>query len=172
MPYYKGVKSDFDLSHLLVGLAGVALGASVANGQIEETKKSRAERDNPDDVLDVCKKVVSALEEWEPDEYETEDDFVSDLATYLNEETGFEIEEHPDTREGQPDILVEDCLAIEVKISLRKSERDRCVGQCAAYSREWVTWIVVIDAAASVTGDLENLLADKRLEHIRVFPFD
>src|SRR5712664_808685 len=113
MPYYKGVKSDFDLSHLLVGLAGVAVGASVANGQIEETKKSRAERDNPDDVLDVCKKVVSALEEWEPDEYETEDDFVSDLATYLNEETGFEIEEHPDTREGQPDILVEDCLAIE-----------------------------------------------------------
>jgi len=165
-------KSDFDLSHLLAGLAGAAVGVSVVNSQIEEAKKSRAERDNPEEVREVCTEVGYALERWEPEEYETEDDFVSALASYLNDETGFEIEEHPDTHEGQPDVLVEDCLAIEVKISLRKSERDRCVGQCAAYSREWVTWIVVLDEAASVTGDLENLLADKGLEHIRVFPFD
>jgi len=46
MPYYKSVKNDFDLSHLLAGIAGVAVGASVVNSQIEEAKKSRAERDN------------------------------------------------------------------------------------------------------------------------------
>ena len=165
-------KSDFNLSHLLVGIAGAAVGASVVNSQTEEAKKSRAERDDPEEVWEVCKAVANALERWEPDEYQTEDEFVSDLASYLNDETGFEVEEHPDTREGQPDVLVEDCLAIEVKVNPRKSERDRCVGQCAAYSREWPTWIVVIDATASVTGDLEKLLADKGLEHIRVFPFD
>src|SRR5258708_7259326 len=142
MPY----KSDFNLSHLLVGIAGAAVGASVVNSQIDEAKKSRSERDDPEEVREVCEAVASALERWEPDEYATEDEFVGELATYLNDETGFEVEEHPDTREGQPDVLVEDCLAIEVKINPRKSERDRCVGQCAAYSREWPTWIVVIDA--------------------------
>jgi hypothetical protein len=166
-------QSDLNLSHLLIGVAGAAIGASVANQQVEEAKKSRAERDDPEEVREVCKEIWDALEEWEPsDSNTTEDDFVSDLARYLNRATGFEVEEHPDTREGQPDILVEDCLAIEVKINPRKTERDRCVGQCAAYSREWPCWIVVVDADASVVGDLENLLADKGLERIEVWAFD
>jgi hypothetical protein len=166
-------KNDINLSHVLFGVAGLALGASVVNSQAEEAKKSRAERDDPNQVVEVCNRVCRALDAWEPDDDNvTEEDFVRDLATYLNHETVFEIEEHPDTREGQPDVLVEDCLAIEVKRNPRKNERDRCVGQCAGYSREWATWIVVIDANASVVGDLENLLADKGLERIAVWAFD
>jgi len=166
-------KNDINLSHVLFGVAGLAVGATMVNSQVEEAKKSRAERDDPNEVAEVCNRVSRALDAWEPDDDNvTEEDFVSDLAAYLNDETGFEIEEQPDTREGQPDVLVENCLAIEVKRDPRKSERDRCVGQCAGYSREWVTWIVVIDASASVVGDLENLLADKGLERIAVWAFD
>jgi hypothetical protein len=166
-------KNDLNLSHLIFGVAGAAIGASVVNNQVQEAKKSRAERDNPEEVSEVCRAVWDALDDCELDDRNlTEDDYVRDLAGYLSDETGFEVEIRPDTREGQPDILVEDCLAIEVKINPRKSERDRCVGQCAAYSREWVTWIVVVDAGASVVGDLENLLADKGLEKIEVWPFD
>jgi len=91
------------------------------NSQIEEAKKSRAERDNPEEVWEFARRSIRARNVGAGD-YETEDDFVSDLASYLNDETGFEIEEHPDTREGQPDVLVKDCLAIEVKINPRKSE--------------------------------------------------
>jgi len=166
-------KNDLNLSHVLFGVAGAAIGASVVNHQIDEAKKSRAERDNPEVVSEVCREVWDALDDCELDDSSvTEDDYVRDLANYLKEETGFEVEIRPDTREGQPDILIEDCLAIEVKINPRKSERDRCVGQCAGYSREWVTWIVVVDADASIVGDLENLLADKGLEKIEVWPFD
>jgi len=166
-------KNDLNLSHLIFGVAGAAIGASVVNHQMDEAKKSRAERENPEEVSEVCRVVWDALDDCELDECNvTEDDYVRDLARYLKDETGFEVEIRPDTREGQPDILVEDCLAIEVKINPRKSERDRCVGQCAAYSREWVTWIVVVDAGGSVVGDCENLLADKGLERIEVWDFD
>ena len=62
-------------------------------------------------------------------------------------------------------------LAIEVKVSLSKVERDRLMGETAAYSREWVTWIVLIDTPDSRVGSLEKLLADKGLDYILVFAF-
>jgi hypothetical protein len=62
-------------------------------------------------------------------------------------------------------------LAIEVKRDLSKAERDRLIGQTAGYSREWVTWIVLVDTPASRVGAVEKLLADKGLSHILVFAF-
>jgi hypothetical protein len=109
-------------------------------------------------VQDVCEEVGKALDKWEPDDCDTEEDFVCDLAEYLSQETGFEVEEYPATREGRPDILVEGVLALELKVRPTKGERDRCVGQCAGYSRSWVTWIVLIDARPSEYEDLEGLL--------------
>ena len=102
---------------------------------------------------------------------ETEKEFVSDLAEYLNQETGFEVEEYPATREGRPDILVEGVLALELKVRPTKGGRDRCVGQCAGYSRSWVTWIALIDVRPSEYGDFERLLADKGLERIQIWDF-
>jgi hypothetical protein len=146
-------------------------GAWWVKNQNAEAQKSRAERDDPDLVEDICQEAGEALDEWEPDDYEAEEDFVSDLAEYLNQKTGFEVEEYPATREGRPDILVEGVLALELKFRPSKGERDRCVGQCAGYSRLWVTWIVLIDARQSEYGDLERLLADKGLERIQIWDF-
>jgi len=96
---------------------------------------------------------------------------VDDLADYLQDNMDWEIEVAPDTPEGQPDILIGDLLALELKIDPSKNERDRCVGQCAGYSRLWVTWIILIDASASTVGRLEDLLADKGLDRILVWNF-
>ena len=164
--------NESDFRHLLWAAGGALAGAWWVRNQNEEAQKSRAERDSPELVEDVCKEVGEALDEWEPDEYETEEDFVSDLAEYLNNETGFEVEEYPPTREGRPDILVEGVLALELKLRASKGERDRCVGQCAAYSRSWVTWIVLIDSPSSAYEDLQRLLEDKGLERILIWDFD
>jgi hypothetical protein len=59
----------------------------------------------------------------------------------------------------------------EVKCDLLKAERDRLIGQTAGYSREWVTWIVLVDTPPSRVGAVEKLLADKGLGHILVFAF-
>jgi hypothetical protein len=163
--------NESDFRHLMWAAGGALAGAWWVRNQNEEAQKSRAERDNPELVEDVCTEVGEVLDEWEPDEFETEEDFVSDLAKYLNQETGLEVEEYPATREGRPDIVVEGVLALELKFKPSKGERDRSVGQCAAYSRSWVTWIVLIDSPLSAYEDLQRLLDDKGLERILIWDF-
>jgi hypothetical protein len=158
--------------HLLWAAGGALLGAWWVKNQVEESKKSRAERDDLNGVMEVCQEVEDILDRWEPDEAcESEDDFVFDLAGYLSGNTDWEIEVMPNTHEGCPDVLIGDLLALEVKLNPNKSERDRCVGQCAGYSRQWVTWIVLIGTSASRLRQLEDLLADKGLDRILVWGF-
>lgn len=164
--------NESDFKHLLWATGGALAGAWWVKNQNDDAKKSRSERDAPDLVEEVCEEVAAALDAWEPDDYDTEEDFASDLAKYLNHETGFEVEEYPPTREGRPDILVEGVLALELKLRPPKGERDRCVGQCAGYSRSWVTWIVLIDSPSSACKDLQRLLDDKGLERIQVWGLD
>ena len=195
------------LEHLLYAAGGILVGAWWVKNQHDEGKKSRAERDDPDGVKEVCNTFAPILDEWEPEQFETEDEYVEDLFNYLldgdddegddgtddgdadqadddtdeddvtddevdeDDEDDFDIEMRPSTHEGVPDILIHDQLAIEVKVNLSKAERDRLIGQTAAYSREWVTWIVLIDTPASRVGALERLLAAKGLEHILVWAF-
>jgi hypothetical protein len=85
--------------------------------------------------------------------------------------SGEEIDLRPDTCQGVPDILIDDRLVLEVKVNPNKAERDRLLGQCAGYSREWVTWVVLIDTPSYRVRELEELLAAKGLEHILVFAF-
>ena len=141
--------------------------------QDDEAKKSRAERDDPEDVEEVCNAIGPILDKWDAEYFDTEDKYVEDLFDYLAQETDgeFGLEMSPATREGKPDILIDDVLAIEVKYNLTKAERDRLIGQTAAYSREWVTWIVLVDTPDSRVGRVEKLLADKGLAHILVFAF-
>jgi hypothetical protein len=68
-------------------------------------------------------------------------------------------------------LLIDDCLALELKVNPDKAEGDRCVGQCGACSREWATWIILIDAPSHVVRDLEELLAAKGLDYIDVISF-
>ncbi len=162
------------LEHLLWGGLGLGLGALFVQARHDEAKKSRAEKDDPCGVEEVCNAIAPILDEWEPEEFESEDDYVGDLVDHLlakTEDTDFSIEMCPSTREGRPDILIDDRLALEVKVNLSKAERDRLIGQTAAYSREWVTWIVLVDTAESRVGALERLLADKDLQHITVWAF-
>jgi hypothetical protein len=161
------------LDHLLWAAGGLLTGAWWVKNQNDEAKKSRAEKDDAEEVEAVCEAVGPILDDWEPEDYDAEDGFVEGLRDYLVTETDgeFGIEMFPSTREGRPDILIDDILAIEVKVALSKIERDRLIGQTAANSREWVTWIVLIDTPDSQVGSLEKLLADKGLDHILVFAF-
>jgi hypothetical protein len=166
------------LTHLLWGAGGALAGAWWIKGQNNEAKKSQAERDDPDGVAEICAEIGLILDNWEPEECDCEDDYVNNLYEYLAAETDDASEScvedlylRPDTREGVPDVLIDDHLVIEVKLKVNKSERDRLIGQCAGYSREWVTWIVLIDTPEHRVRELGELLDAKGLGHILVFSF-
>ena len=159
-------------SHLLCIAGGVAVGSWAIRSQIEEAKKSRAELDDPDGAEEVLSDIGGLLDRWEPGtDCETEDDFTRDLAEWLVENSEWEVEVYPSTREGKPDIVVGDLLALELKRSPSKGEMDRCIGQCAGYSRQWITLMVIVDATATQIGRLADLLADKDLDQIGVWHF-
>ncbi|SRR6266699_1089400 len=163
----KNGNDEPNLAPLFCLVGGGLLGAAWQRDQTEETKKSRAEREFPDKVEEVRDEIEHALDSWQPGEDNTmEDDFVKDLAKHIRAETGYIVEVNPSTREWRPDILVEAAVALEIKVNPSKGERDRCVGQCAGYSRLWATWIVLIDASPSGEQDLYDLLVDKGLDHI------
>jgi hypothetical protein len=164
--------------HLLSAVGGLLVGAWWVKNENEEAQKSRAEKDDPEGVEEICEAIAPVLDEWEPRDRKREDDYTVDLFRFLSAEClqdadccVEEIEMCPSTREGQPDILIDDRLALELKVNLRKSERDRLIGQCAGYSREWVTWIVLIDTPLHKVRELETLLKDKGLQRILVFSF-
>ena len=159
-------------AHLAWAFGGFLFATWTAREQLEDSKKSRAEFDYPDDAAEAFREISQLLDEWEPDEEnETEHDFTRDLAEYLDDNSDWNAEVYPKTREGCPDILIDDLIAIELKVDPNKNERNRCIGQCAHYSREWITWIVTIDLAESKVGSLRKVLSDKGLDHILVFNF-
>ncbi len=160
-------------SHLALAIGGgMVLGSLVEKNKADESRKSRAEKDDPEETADVCVEIGDLLENWEPDEdCETEDDFTQDLAAYVDDNCDWEVEVYSNSPEGKPDILIDDKLALEIKIGLKKGERDRLVGQCAGYSRLWVTWAIVIGVGENKIGRLVDLLEDKGLDHIAVWKF-
>jgi hypothetical protein len=158
--------------HLLWRTDGSLAGAWWVKNQLEESKKSQAERDDLEGVRDICMEISEVLDTWVPDEEcESENEFVFDLADYLEKKTDWEVEVQPDTPHGRPNILLGDKLALELKINPDKGERSRVVGQCAIYSRHWVTWIILIGASPSLISQLDNLLTDKGLDRILVWNF-
>lgn len=159
-------------SNLVWAGVGALAGILWSQSKTADSKKSRAERDHPDDVEDVCNDVYELLENLElSGDSEDENVYVRIVAEYLDENSDWNIELWPKTPEGTPDILIEDLLALEFKFNPNKAERDRCVGQCAGYSRLWPTWIILVDTADSRVGRLEELLQDKGLEHLAVWNF-
>jgi len=164
-------QKKIDFSHLFIGVGGAMIGAWWIKNEVAEWKKSRAEKDHPEDVEEVCKEIAELLDDWTPTDCKSENDYTIDLFNYLADNCDYEIEMYPNTSEGRPDILIENLLVLELKVNPNKAERDRLVTQCMGYSRQWVTWAIVIDASASKTGKIENLLADKGLEYILVIPY-
>ena len=82
------------------------------------------------------------------------------------------VEMRTSTLYGIPDILINDRLVLELKVKPEKGERDRLIGQCCGYSREWVTWAIIIDLPQHRVRELEELLEAKSLHYIEVIPFD
>jgi hypothetical protein len=147
----------------------------------DEAKRSQAEKDDPEGVEWLCNLIGDLLDDWEPRHYDREDKYTEALYRYLNRELPNALEEDdPDvtvemrtsTLYGIPDILINDCLVLELKVNREKGERDRLIGQCCGYSREWVTWAIVIDMPQHRVRELEELLEAKSLHYIEVIPFD
>jgi hypothetical protein len=97
--------------------------------------------------------VWDLLDDWEPPDFEREDEYTDDLAQFLREELRSErgddgrrisVTKRTKTAFGIPDVLIDDRLVLELKVNPRETEKDRLVGQCCKYSQEWVTWAVVI----------------------------
>lgn len=162
-------KSGF--SHLVALIGGFAIATWAARESLAESKKSRAEIDRPEEAEAAFAEISEILDDWEPEDCETEADYTHDLAEYLKANIDLEVEICPSTEAGCPDILINDLIALELKVSPNKNERNRCIGQCAHYSRLWITWMVLIDLKPSKAGRLEEVLKDKGLEHILVWNF-
>jgi hypothetical protein len=165
-------KSEPDLSHFVCTVGGVLAGSWLVRTQIAESKKSRAELDDPDLAQEAYDDVDELLDDWDPDpECENEDDYTRDLCDFLRENSDWKVKLYSHTSEGKPDIVVGDLLALELKLDPTKCELDRGIGQCAAYSREWITCMVVIGAKERQIERLTDLLTDKGLEQIEVWDF-
>lgn len=134
-----------DLKRLGCVFAGGVVGAALIQHHHDETRKSRAEKDDPEGVEWLCDLIGDLLDEWEPCQYETEDEYTDALYRYLNREVsrcleeddpGVTVESRTSTSHGVPDILMNDTLVLELKVNPDKGERDRLIGQCCGYSRE------------------------------------
>jgi hypothetical protein len=165
---------ESDLKTIGCVLLGGIAGAALIQNHHDEAKKSQAEKDDPDGVKELCEIVGDLLQDWCPRWYEREDDYTEDLVEYLdaNLDDEIEVELRTSTSRGIPDILIDDRLVLELKVAPSKGERDRLVGQCCDYSREWVTWAIVIDMPKHKVRELEELLKSKSLHYIEVIPFD
>lgn len=163
-----------------LALGGIA-GAAIIQGHHDEKRKSQAERDDPSGVEWICDSVWDLLDDWEPPDYEREDDYTDDLVQFLRHELRGErgddgrrisVIKRTKTFCGIPDILVDDRLVLELKVDPRETEKDRLVGQCCKYSQEWVTWAIVIDMPEERVDKLVALLEAKSLNYIEVISFD
>jgi hypothetical protein len=163
-----------------LALGGIA-GAAIIQGHHDEKRKSQAERDDPSGVKWICDLVWDLLDDWEPPDYEREDDYTDDLVQFLRHELRGErgddgrrisVIKRTKTFCGIPDILVDDRLVLELKVDPRETEKDRLVGQCCKYSQEWVTWAIVIDMPEERLDKLVALLEAKSLNYIEVISFD
>lgn len=163
-----------------LALGGIA-GAAIIQGHHDEKRKSQAERDDPSGVEWICDSVWDLLDDWEPPDYEREDDYTDDLLQFLRHELRGErgddgrrinVIKRTKTLCGIPDILVDDRLVLELKVDPRETEKDRLVGQCCKYSQEWVTWAIVIDMPEERLDKLVALLEAKSLNYIEVISFD
>jgi hypothetical protein len=165
---------------VVLTLGGIA-GAAVIQSHHDEKRKSQAEKDDPDRAEWICGLVWDLLDDWEPPDFEREDEYTDDLAQFLREELRSErgddgrrisVIKRTKTAFGIPDVLIDDRLVLELKVSPTETEKDRLVGQCCKYSHEWVTWAVVIDIPENKVENLLALLDAKSLNYIEVIQFD
>jgi len=160
---------------------GALAGAAIFQSHHDEKHKSRAERNDPEGTQWICELVWDLLDNWEPGVFDCEDHYTEDLFEFLSEAIEDELEEgdpqvsikmRRNTLHGVPDILIHNRLVLELKVTSKKSERDRLVGQCCEYSRGYVTWAILMHWPDDRLKKLEDLLESKSLNYIEVIPYD
>ena len=154
-------------------LLGAAAGAYVMHARHAARRESRAYKDDPEFVDEVCEEVEEFLGRWTPRQaHRKERGYTLDLAAFLRRHTDFDVEVEPATEEGFPDIIVGGVLVIELKLRASKAELDRLVGQAARYSRKFETWVLLLGSTESQVRQFEWLLEDRDLEMIEVWTTD
>jgi len=145
-------------------------------------RKAKPKRMTRPDANWLCDLIWDLLEDWESEDCEDEDDYTDDLVGYLRDELRevrapdddrrIRVEKRVRTAFGNPDIIIDDRLALELKLGPHEGEKDRLIGQCCKYSVEWVTWAVVIGMSERKARQLVKLLDKKSLHYIEVIEFD
>jgi len=153
---------------LVAFISGAAVGATVSHFLQSDRPTQQTSFDWPQLSCDVIEQVTQILNQCEPDRtFSNENDFGNWLSDHLRERSDYRIETRPST--PIPDILIENALAIELKVNPDKSERDRCVGQCVEYAQRWKTMVVLLDTPPSSANHLDTLLDLAGLEEVPVF---
>lgn len=173
----KGVRN------LVVALSlGGLTGAAIIQSHHNEDAKSQAEKDDSAGCEWLCDLIWVLLEDWEAEGCDDEDDYTDNLVDYLRDELRdirapdddrrIRLEKRVRTEFGNPDIIIDDRLVLEIKLGPHEGEKDRLIGQCCKYSVEWVTWAVVIGMSRKKAQQLVKLLQKKSLHYIEVIEFD
>jgi hypothetical protein len=172
-----------DPRNLVIALGlGAAAGAAIVQSHHDEVAKSQAEKDDEAGCEWLCELIWDLLEGWEAEDCDNEDDYTDDLVDYLRDELAdvrapdddrrIRVEKRVRTEFGVPDVIIDDRLALELKLGPHEGEKDRLIGQCCKYSVEWVTWAIVIGMSTRKAKQLVELLAKKSLHYIEVIEFD
>lgn len=130
-----------DSRNLVIALGlGAAAGAAIIQSHHDERAKSQAEKDDGPGCEWLCDLIWDLLEDWESEPCEVEDDYTDDLVGYLREELRdvqspdddrrIRVEKRVRTEFGNPDIIIDDRLALELKLGPHEGEKDRLIGQC------------------------------------------
>jgi len=160
------------LGFVLGGVTAGLLTKAWIERKNDEAIKSRAEIEAPELVAAVLEVVDELLGKVSfRGDFKDERHIMNGLARYIERKTELMFEVEPATPFGVPDILLEGVVALELKRGLKKAGMDRCIGQAAGFSRRWFTIILVFDTPSSRVQQMEDLMADKGLDHIPVVHF-
>src|ERR1035441_9446214 len=76
-----------DTRNLVIALGLGALGgAAIVQGHHDEAAKSQAEKEDSEGCAWLCDLVWDLLNDWEPPDYDSEDEYTDDLVVFLREE--------------------------------------------------------------------------------------
>jgi len=155
---------------VVVFVSGAVIGSGLCHFLGPDNATGQAAFNQAQIPQNVVNQIAQIVDQCEPNRtFSSENDFGDWLSDYLRQHSDYEIETRPSS--PVPDILVENTLAIELKINPNKSERDRCVSQCVryVYQQQWDTIVVLLDTPPSEVRDLDTLLDLVGLEEVPVF---
>jgi hypothetical protein len=70
---------DDDVKKVFIALLGAIGGAAILQSHHNEKRKSRAEKDDPEGTKWICEMIWDLLDDWQPPNFECEDNYTDDL---------------------------------------------------------------------------------------------